>query len=112
MQVPTHVKVKCKMLKTAPMITGTVSDLNFPLFFLCPRKCAASILLPLSVADVHEKEMRGNKLNDDGQYSYPFTPDKQSQFLDHKFAIKAFSLDNGWGDYSDYTVAQPCEWGN
>ncbi|KAK7099782.1 latrophilin-like protein 1 isoform X2 [Littorina saxatilis] len=42
------------------------------------------------------------------KYAFTFTPDPSKQSQDHEFALKAFSLDYGWGDYSDYSLPERC----
>ena len=57
--------------------------------------------------EVHEREMVSNKISD--YYAYTFTPDKHQRSFKHQFAVKAFSLDYGWGDYSEDYLAKTCE---
>ncbi|XP_076462795.1 latrophilin-like protein 1 [Babylonia areolata] len=68
-------------------------------------------MLKYSVGEeAHEKEMPGLKVND--RYTFGFTPDEGKQREAHLFAIKAFSLDYGWGDYSDYSTPERSEGGS
>ncbi|KAL8572517.1 hypothetical protein ACOMHN_019556 [Nucella lapillus] len=65
-------------------------------------------MLKYSVGEeAHEKEMPGLKAND--RYTFSFTPDEGKKSEAHLFAIKAFSLDYGWGDYSPLSTPERCQ---
>ena len=63
----------------------------------------------MSFVEIYEQKMSYSSKVNETHYAYTFHPQTSHLSSPYQFAIKAYSPDYEWGEYSDFHSAQQCK---